>query len=110
MTTSALTTITALHVLMARHIELADQPVSWRVRSDGTLHMDPDDRSPEGRDAVRALAAALGVATDESEITSRVSGQRLLVVDLHHTTSIAGARVYATAYLPVDVPAEDGTQ
>ncbi|MFE6868365.1 hypothetical protein ACFVFS_17585 [Kitasatospora sp. NPDC057692] len=104
---SALTTITALHVLMATHIELADLPVTWRVEPNGALHVDLIDRSPEGRDAVRSLAAVLGVDTDESEITSN-AGQRLLVVSLRHSTVIAGAPVYATAYLPVDAPAEGG--
>ncbi|MFD8319688.1 hypothetical protein [Kitasatospora purpeofusca] len=110
MTASALTTITALHVLMARHIELADLPVSWLVDSDGALRVTPDERDPAGRDAVRTLAAVLGVVTDESEITSRTDGQRLQVVSLHYEAVIAGAPVYATAYLPVDVLAEDGAQ
>ncbi|MFG3050363.1 hypothetical protein ACGFZP_05315 [Kitasatospora sp. NPDC048239] len=91
---------------MAQHIELGSLPLVWRVNSDGALFVEPDDRSPEGRDAVRALAAALGVDTDESEITSKIDGQRLSVVSLHHSTMIAGSPVYATAYLPV----EDGAQ
>ncbi|MFF1792630.1 hypothetical protein ACFVXQ_00055 [Kitasatospora sp. NPDC058263] len=109
MTARALATIAALHVLMAGHIELAGLPVSWRVTSDGSLHVDTDHRNPEGRDAVRALAAALGVDTDESEITS-TSGQRLLVVSLHYEAVIAGSPVYATAYVPVDVSVKDGAQ
>ncbi|MFF2954299.1 hypothetical protein ACFVVU_23515 [Kitasatospora sp. NPDC057965] len=103
----ALRAAAALHVLLARDLTVAELPLSWSIGSDGALHAAPSYQAPEGPAAVRALAAALGVGTHESTLASK--GDRSdLVVHLLYDAAIDGVPVFATAYLPVDVPAEDG--
>lgn len=94
---NALPGIIAVHVFLAKHVELAELPLAWMIETDGTIQAQPDYRAPGGHDAVRALAKALRAKTDE-RIVGAGTDSVDKVVQLAWNTKLSGLLIQSSAY------------